>query len=65
MLLAERLVKLLPGGKVVVELWCDPNLPSDKEACELMRAQAAARREMAGGLEAFSGPMPPSKGGDA
>jgi hypothetical protein len=63
--LVERFDKLLAGGKVVVELWCARDLKDDKAACELMRAQAAALREMADGLDALSGPTMPSKGGSA
>jgi hypothetical protein len=62
--LVERIVQLLPRGKVVVEIWCAGPL-SDKEACELMQAQAKALRDIAGGLEAYSQPMPPSGGGTA
>lgn len=63
LVLVERLEKSQPGGKIAVELWCARDLESDKEACALMRAQAAALREMADGLDAFSGLIPPSRGG--
>lgn len=52
--LLERLEKSLAGGKVVVELWCAPDPPTEADATALMRAQSAALREMADGLDMFA-----------
>jgi hypothetical protein len=52
--LIERLEKRQNGGKIVVELWCAPDLPTDEDSAVLMREQAKALREMADGLDLFS-----------
>jgi hypothetical protein len=64
--LAERFEKRLPNGAVVVELWCSDKTRGDKEATALLRAQAAALRQMAEGLEKVAGPgfAPPKPEGE-
>jgi hypothetical protein len=54
--LAERFEKRATNGAVVVELWCSHATRDNKAATELLRAQAAALREMADGLDRVAGP---------
>lgn len=51
LVVAERIDKHVPNGKVTIELWCADDLRANDDATQVMLAQVAALREFADALE--------------
>jgi hypothetical protein len=51
LVVAERIDKHVPNGKVTIELWCADDLRTSEDATQVMLAQVAALRELATALE--------------